>query len=920
MGENGAEFAQIRKGDIIFNSKQTKSLLENGYVTSRGKAYASGTAYAPGSVHPWLGGMGNIDDDWQNTTPTLWNTATNEEYLKDAMDDAADSVNEFEETLDWIEIRLEELDETLGLLNAQLENASNYVGKNSIIDSIIDTNESKLSNLEAGYKYYLDYAEKYLVGMSDELVKSARNGAIAITEFTKEEDEATVKAIQNYRDYAQKAADLKQQIEEVNAEIRDLYIQQIDNAQHSGEVRADVEASQTEKLQNAVDFDEDRGLITNPSYYAAMMENSERTIAYLTSARDEMQKAFDKAVQDGQLEVGGDQWYEELNKLYEIDAEIDEANAELEEFQNAINDIYWEAFDQLIDRFDYISEETQGLIDLMSELDMVSKPDNEDGWTADDVEWTKEGIAALGLHAQEMERAEEKAKAYATAIDELTAEYKAGHYSESEYQEKLNELTQGQYDAIKAAQEEKEAIVELNEARVDAIKEGIEKQVEAYEKLINKQKEELNAEKDLHDFQKGVMDQQKNIAEIERKLAALAYDNSISAVAKRKQLEADLAEAQYDLQETYYDRSVEDKQTALDKELESFQEEKDAEIEKWEKYLEDVEGIVAESLGIVQEKATEIGATLTDKTKEYNLTVSDAVLAPWREGSSAIDEYTTKFGDSVSSTTKQLETIRAKWQEIKNELAAANAEADKYYKAGTADGPSVSDIHTENAKYVEAKKQETPAKKSETATSKPAKTTTPTKSAPSVGSTVKVKTSATNFGDNSGNTLMASFVKGGSYTVYEIDGSQALIGKGGAYTGWVNIKDLDGYAKGTKGVKEDQLAWIDENGLEELVMHAGPNGRLQYLSKGTSVLNSELTDRIMNLAMNPQGVLDQNRPRIMPNKSVINNEISINMNIAEVVHIDEVSNDTIPDLTKTIEKQMDSYMLKLNNSIRRFTR
>ena len=39
-----------------------------------------------------------------------------------------------------------------------------------------------------------------------------------------------------------------------------------------------------------------------------------------------------------------------------------------------------------------------------------------------------------------------------------------------------------------------------------------------------------------------------------------------------------------------------------------------------------------------EEKATEIGATLTDKTKEYNLTVSDAVLAPWREGSSAATE------------------------------------------------------------------------------------------------------------------------------------------------------------------------------------------------------------------------------------------------------------------------------------------
>lgn len=43
LGDNGAEFADVKKGDIIFNHKQTKQLLENGYINSRGKAYASGT-------------------------------------------------------------------------------------------------------------------------------------------------------------------------------------------------------------------------------------------------------------------------------------------------------------------------------------------------------------------------------------------------------------------------------------------------------------------------------------------------------------------------------------------------------------------------------------------------------------------------------------------------------------------------------------------------------------------------------------------------------------------------------------------------------------------------------------------------------------------------------------------------------------
>lgn len=45
VGDNGAEFNHINKGDIVFNAEQTKALLKNGRTNSRGKSYASGTAY-----------------------------------------------------------------------------------------------------------------------------------------------------------------------------------------------------------------------------------------------------------------------------------------------------------------------------------------------------------------------------------------------------------------------------------------------------------------------------------------------------------------------------------------------------------------------------------------------------------------------------------------------------------------------------------------------------------------------------------------------------------------------------------------------------------------------------------------------------------------------------------------------------------
>ena len=42
VGDNGAELFHHKKGDIIFNHKQTQDILENGHTNSRGKAFAGG--------------------------------------------------------------------------------------------------------------------------------------------------------------------------------------------------------------------------------------------------------------------------------------------------------------------------------------------------------------------------------------------------------------------------------------------------------------------------------------------------------------------------------------------------------------------------------------------------------------------------------------------------------------------------------------------------------------------------------------------------------------------------------------------------------------------------------------------------------------------------------------------------------------
>lgn len=919
VGDNGTEMVNLPKGAIVYNHKQTKELLKNGHTTrghyTGGLSFAKGNAYADygiPSYHP------NYEDKTSFANGPDVNTKW-DDALSTFSDAVGDAANEFAESIDWIEIRIEELDEWLGKLNAQLENTVGYTEQNNKINEIIAKNYEKYAVAESAAAYYEKYAQQYYNEIQPKYRDAAQNGAISITDFKGKANEKVVEAIQNYRDYVQKAADLRQTMEELITENADLAKQKFDNVATQYENEIGLIETNNEQLEAKISLMEDSGKIASPKYYEQMMENTKQMQTDLAAEKKLLKDVLDAEVQAGRIEVGSDRWYDMVNALYDVDAQIQDCVIDLESFQNAINEIYWDNFDELISRVDYLKDDAQGLIDLLDKDDMVAKPNKKkhnggtvEFWTEDDVKWTEEGIATIGLLAQQMEMAEFKSRQYAEAIDDLEVEYAAGKYSESEYLEKLNELTQAQYDSIESYYDAQDAIVELNEARIDSIKEGIEAEIEAYEELIDKKKEALSTEKDLYDFQRGVAEQQKSIAQIERQLASLATDSSMSAAAKRKQLEAELATARQELEDTYYDRSVENRQNALDKELEDFQTEKDIEMKKWEEYLTNVEAIVAESLTIVQANAAGIYDVLNSKAQEYDLTLSPALTTPWEDGSLAVWNYQEQFDTSMSSTMDQLEALKAKWQEVIDKMVEyANTDITKQQVSN-------------DAVITTPKVPETPAPAPDPSPSNPNENTSSAVPV-TVGGTATVKKTATHFSSLSKNLKMASFVPGGKYTVYETSGSgnnmQVLLGRNGVYTGWVKLTDLEGYAKGTKGVKKDQWAILDELG-EELQLVPDGNGRLAYMKKGTAVLNSTLTERLMDLAMNPQEMLDRNRPTIAPSKSIVNNtiELSIDNSVGTLISIENFDGNNPDEIVKIVNKALDKHDREFNTALRKYVR
>ena len=905
IGENGAEFTQIKKGDIIFNHKQTEQLLKNGYVTGRGKAYASGTAYA------------SVDSSYKKYN--FDNTTGSERKGSSSSSSSDDAKDEFEEIFDWIEVRLEEINKQLDFRNARLDNSVGFAKQNAVINEMLDLNEKLYENLIAGANKYYEYAGTLLEKVPAEYRQAAQDGSIAIEEFAGEADEKTLEAIQNFREWVQKGDDAVQQAEEVITEVSSLAKQAIDNIATDFENKNSIRDNIIDQLDAYNTLAEAKFGTESEEIYQAIIKETNKNIKTLEDQRNQMQAELNKQVEAGNIQKYSQDWYDAVNDIAAVDTEIINLTADTYDYQDSINELHWDHFDNLLSRLEAISDEADNLIDILGDKDLVNK---------DTAEWTNEGITTLGLYAQKMEAAEMQAKKYADEIVYLNKNWKKLGYTEQEYVEKLEELKDGQYDSIKAYNDTKKAIVDLNKQRVDEIKNVINKEIEAYEKLINKKKEELDADKDAHDWQKTVADKQKNISDIERKIAALSADDSAAARAQRAKLQAELLEAQADLQEAYYDRSITDQQNALDKELENFKDAKDKEMDGWDEYLENTSQVVADSLSTVQTNTDVVYQTLKAMGEEYSLSIAESLTSPWKDGESAIQSFSEKFGLSMSSTVEELQKLAGEYKKVMDEIDGygsqvieqANQNASKYQQANNPDKPKF-----ENPESVV--KPVAPSSEGASSNQSPNTGTVSDTSAVlkqgSTGSNVKKLQQGLNrLGFNAG-AVDGKFGPSTKKAVMKFQSSPDYGGKISAdgIVGPNTKKKLKaaGYARGTSGVKKNQLALIDELG-EELQLVPDGNGRLAYLKKGTAIIPHDISENLVRLgALDPQDILDRNRPTINA-PHITNNETVINLEYGDILHIENFNGDKPEDLSKMIDRAFDKHMKDLNQQIRRYVR
>ena len=127
---------------------------------------------------------------------------------------------------------------------------------------------------------------------------------------------------------------------------------------------------------------------------------------------------------------------------------------------------------------------------------------------------------------------------------------------------------------------------------------------------------------------------------------------------------------------------------------------------------------------------------------------------------------------------------------------------------------------------------------------------------------------------------------------------------------------VEEYAKGTLGTKQDQWAITDEPQYgDELVLIPNKNGNLSYMRKGTSVVPADLTKKIIDIAQSQTSELGNNLIKVSIPSVDVNNNIELTFDT--LLRVENATQETIPELKKLVQEQLDIFSRKLNYGIKR---
>lgn len=625
IGANGAEFVGLRKGDIIFNHKQTEQLFKNGYVTGRGQpigftSHVQGTAnaYSSGSwnLNTSSGSSGYKKPITTTTKPKTQSQSKKTNSAQQSVKKVEEAADDFAETMDYVAIAIQRATDEIEIHQSIANDLyQTFRNQNPELDKAISQSNEQLKLLQRAYDKYILQANAS--GLADSYKTKIQNGALDISEIT---DENLYNQIEEYQKWYDEAQNIRKEIIDLGASLRDLNVQKLENIADDFERVISYKDALYDTMDALNSLNELKGVEASVESLREMMGIQTDIAGYYQGQAEELQKQFDK-LKGTAIDINNDDYWDWVTKIQECASNAYEAEQAVYELKEQIFDIqFTKPLEDTISQLELMQGEIETLSDLIDDNTLFS----------DNGSLENAGLAKLALLGKQLGNSKQQAAEYAEALKTLKKNLDNGNITQDKYNELLADYSSSQQQAVSDTKAAMDAIIELNT-------DGIQKAVDAYTDLIDIRIKDKQAMKDYKDQQDNLMDKQSEINSVDAQIAAIRGDESQSQRLKQLLEQRSQLQKEYDdmVQENKYNAEIQGYEDA--KEL--AQQNADEEIALIQSSLEKQNAVIEESLQLAQENYDEVFTYLGSIADVYGLSLQTNIVDSWKDAESAVNAY-----------------------------------------------------------------------------------------------------------------------------------------------------------------------------------------------------------------------------------------------------------------------------------------
>ncbi|MFQ9888824.1 MAG: hypothetical protein ACLRXH_09385, partial [Monoglobus pectinilyticus] len=291
-----------------------------------------------------------IIEELQNAENNRNNAREIENVLRDSIFNTSSSSSS-PQTFDWIEIKIDRLNDALDKIKTKADNTySSWTKRNTELANAISKTQEAIDLQSQAYSKYMQQADS--VGLPDTWKKLVENGSLDIESIA---DETLKDKINEYQTWYEKAQECAKTQETLNAELNELKSQKFTN------IKSEYDAV-INRMQSAYDLLENQiTLLSSSGDYNSLRDRQNSIISSLQSERNTLQNM---------LSTSGIEEYTESG--YNLVSQIDDLDSQISDAQNALKDIDNLQFDNLKESFDFDTSVLEhGIQTIQNKIDLL---------------------------------------------------------------------------------------------------------------------------------------------------------------------------------------------------------------------------------------------------------------------------------------------------------------------------------------------------------------------------------------------------------------------------------------------------------------------------------------------------------------------------------------------------------------------